>query len=224
MITSYVSSASRARRARSHETAGRASVASRASGASRAALASLTLLGLVVGCGGPSGGGSDWSGKALEPVSDRIMIDLAWVPISIDLPAGMKRKDGDKLQWENAGKWNPEEPEVELRAISKEVHKLTGGNEVGEGETVITDEKLADGFVFTTRQRGWGIVVAKSGVGVGDDYILCRASQANEGGVPGGAKTAAWLESICRSLKVVAGAPTPAPPTAAPPAAPTPPG
>ncbi|MCA9675015.1 MAG: hypothetical protein H6709_17470 [Kofleriaceae bacterium] len=168
-------------------------------------------LGLALtACGkkGDDGPGKDWSGKALDVTVENKVNNVAF---KVQLPKGMKF-DGDDDGPEVITKmWKADvhdyfsEPSVMIsyEAIpATDIDGFVKDAMLDDKDVIAKQEKTADGFVLVTHTKNNGIVAVEVMKVKGDAHLVCRASQAKDGGVPSPDKTMAWLEQLCSSLTI----------------------
>ena len=172
-------------------------------------MTAVLLIGLVA-CGskGESGPGKDWSGKPLDvTIKDKVK----GVEFSIQAPAGMKLErdegpDAITKSWE-ADLDDPfSEPGFSVAYASIPPEDLDGFVDnamVDEKDVIAKKETLDDGFKLVYHTKNKGIVRVHVLKRKGEHSLVCRASQAKDGGVPSPDKTIAWLEQLCGSLTIL---------------------
>jgi hypothetical protein len=149
-----------------------------------------------------AGPGQDWSGKELKPVET----SCGGVKLTIDLPAKMKldADEADRKAWKADMEDYFSEPGVTLMTIStapKTLEEATKHYMVEQKYVIARKEEVAGGFLVTHHSETKGLLYAVFFKAIGGKNIVCKASQAKDGGVPNFEKTKGWLEKICLSLK-----------------------
>jgi hypothetical protein len=156
-----------------------------------------------VGCkkSGPSA--KDWSKVALQPSEGPV----DGIPFAAQIPAGMKLTAQEEIrtEWEAADGDPFKSPHV---SVSRTFTTPSTPEEAleyvmpDEKDVVVKKAAIDGGFIVVWHTQKKGLARAQVYRIQGERALDCRASIANDDGIPSFDATLAWLEQICLSLRL----------------------
>lgn len=168
---------------------------------------------MIAACGGGASPGQDWSKRPLDLAIESKVNGVAF---ALSIPKGWKFDAvGDDKETDPAlisKQWRPDmkdyfsEPSVMVSSEAIPAKDLDGfvADAMLDDKDVIAKKAATPdgGFVLVTHTKNHGIVRAQIMKVKGDAHLVCRASQAKDGGVPSPEATMAWLEQLCGTLVI----------------------
>jgi hypothetical protein len=162
------------------------------------AILAFVVLGACKKSEGPAG--KDWSQTALKPyegVADGI-------GFTVQVPEGMKATAEEiRTEWEAVDGDEFTSPHVTVSrtfVVPESIDEAVESVMPGEKDVIAKKEALPDGFLVVWHTPKKGLVRAQVYRIAGENALDCRASIANDAGIPNFDGTTAWLEKICLSL------------------------
>jgi len=168
--------------------------------------AACAVLALAAGCkkDGGGSGDKDWSKAALKPYEG----EIDGIKFALQVPEGMKLGEEDDIRKEWVIEQGDEFKAPHVRVSKVYTAPTTPAEAVADvmpddTDVIVKQEAIDGGFLVVWHTRKKGLVRAATWQLGGENKSLdCYASLANDDGIPSFEGTMAWLEQICRSLKL----------------------
>lgn len=150
-----------------------------------------------------AGGGKDWSKVALQPFAG----EVDGIKFTVQVPEGMKLTEQEKIRvaWEPAEGDQFKGPRLRIsRAFipPKTVEEAVQDVMPDDTDVIVKQEAIDGGFLVVWHTKKKGLVRAATYQIAEDRALDCTAVLVDDDGIPNFDGAMAWLEQICRSLKL----------------------